>query len=70
MNIFALDSAIIVAYLLVVVVIAVVTSLFGNALPMAQGDETLMPTRKQDRVYWLGAVGLLLVYCAVYWYFF
>ena len=29
-----------------------------------------MPTRKQDRVYWLGAVGLLVVYGAVYWYFF
>ena len=29
-----------------------------------------MPSRKQDRVYWLGAAGLLLVYGAVYWYFF
>lgn len=45
---------------------------FGDEEPvlLEQGDETLMPSRKQDRVYWLGAVGLLLVYGAVYWYFF
>ena len=41
----------------------------GSALS-EQGDAALMPSRKQDRVYWLGAVGLLLVYGAVYWYFF
>ena len=41
----------------------------GSVL-LERGDETLMPSRRQDRVYWLGAVGLLVVYGAVYWYFF
>lgn len=41
----------------------------GSVL-LERGDETLMPSRKQDRVYWLGAVGLLVVYGAMYWYFF
>ena len=45
---------------------------FGDEEPviLERGDETLMPSRKQDRVYWLGAVGLLVVYGAMYWYFF
>ena len=37
---------------------------------LEQGDAALMPSRKQDRVYWLGAAGLIAVYGAVYWYFF
>ena len=45
---------------------------FGDegSVILERGDETLMPSRKQDRVYWLGAVGLLVVYGAMYWYFF
>ncbi len=37
---------------------------------LQQGDDALMPTQRQDKVYWLGTAGLLLVYGAVYWYFF
>ncbi len=45
---------------------------FGDEGPVLskQGDWAWRPSRSQDRVYWLGAAGLLLVYGAVYWYFF
>lgn len=45
---------------------------FGDEGPALskQGDWAWRPSRTQDRVYWLGAAGLLLVYGAVYWYFF
>ena len=45
---------------------------FGDEGPVLskQGDWAWRPSRTQDRVYWLGAAGLLLVYGAVYWYFF
>ena len=32
-------------------------------------DEGLMPTRQQDRVYWLCVGGLVLLFIAMYWYF-
>lgn len=45
---------------------------FGDEGPVLskQGDWAWRPSRSQDRVYWLGAAGLLLIYGAVYWYFF
>lgn len=45
---------------------------FGDAGPVLSKQEDLAwrPSRSQDRVYWLGAAGLLLIYGAVYWYFF
>lgn len=45
---------------------------FGDEGPalLEQGDAAWMPSRRQDRVYWLGAAGLVVIYGAVYWYFF
>jgi hypothetical protein len=32
-------------------------------------DESLMPTKEQDQIYWVGVGGLVVLFVCLYWYF-